>query len=539
MTNISRGVWYLSMLAILLIAAALRMYDLDLVPFHHDEGVNGNFLVRLVREGLYFYDPSNYHGPTLYYFSALWPWAVRILFGPAAMENYGLTDVAVRMVPVIFGLGTIVLVFLLRRWLGTIATLTAALLLALSPGHVYLSRYFIHEMQFAFFTLGIVVAALYFYERRNAFYLMLGSVSAALLFATKETAMISVIVLLIAFGMTLGYMYLTREKVSRKARGRSQYQPQQGYVSRFVEELGGPIFVTIYIVLALIIFCGLWIAFYTSFFQNAKGLTDSFETFRIWRKTGNDAHVKWVGQYFVWLMTIEGPLLILGILGASATLLASLLSRRTNYFVLFSALWAFGLIAAYSLIPYKTPWLMLSFLIPLALVSGYAIQTIYELDKRQLRLVLVFLCVPVCVSTYQTLDLNFKNYDNDNSYYVYVYAHTTRGILDLVKEIDKIADKQSGSLTGVTIVSPDYWPLPWYLRNYTRVGYYGQMAPSTEPIIIANESQKTVMEENFSEVYRQVGSGKGDGSFELRPGIRLLLYERRPGITPVPPPSIR
>jgi hypothetical protein len=47
------------------------------------------------------------------------------------------------------------------------------------------------------------------------------------------------------------------------------------------------------------------------------------------------------------------------------------------------------------------------------------------------------------------------------------------------------------------------------------------------------------MEENFSEVYRQAGSGKGDGSFELRPGIRLLLYERRPGFTSLPPPSIR
>jgi len=32
------------------------------VPLHHDEGVNGNFLVTLVRERTYFYDPQNYHG---------------------------------------------------------------------------------------------------------------------------------------------------------------------------------------------------------------------------------------------------------------------------------------------------------------------------------------------------------------------------------------------------------------------------------------------------------------------------------------------
>ena len=39
------------MITIFLIAAVLRLYDLNLVPLHHDEGVNGNFLVRLVREG--------------------------------------------------------------------------------------------------------------------------------------------------------------------------------------------------------------------------------------------------------------------------------------------------------------------------------------------------------------------------------------------------------------------------------------------------------------------------------------------------------
>ena len=214
-TDIPEGAWQISVLVILLIAVALRVYNLNLVPMHHDEGVNGNFLLQLVRDGKYFYDPANYHGPTLYYFAAMFPWIVRTLFGKSAMESYGLTTVAVRMVPVVFGVGTIVLVFMLRRWLGTIATLTAALLLALSPGHVYLSRYFIHEMQFAFFTLGIVVACLYFYERRNAYYLVVASASASLLFATKETAMISVVVLLIAFGMTLTYMYLKREKPAR------------------------------------------------------------------------------------------------------------------------------------------------------------------------------------------------------------------------------------------------------------------------------------------------------------------------------------
>jgi hypothetical protein len=53
------------------------------------------------------------------------------------------------------------------------------------------------------------------------------------------------------------------------------------------------------------------------------------------------------------------------------------------------------------------------------------------------------------------------------------------------------------------------------------------MAPSSEPIIIANENQKEEMETNFSLLYQQVQSNSPGGSFELRPGVRLLLYRRR------------
>jgi hypothetical protein len=46
--NFSDRAWLIGVVAILVVATVLRLYDLDLVPLHHDEGVNGNFLVRLV-----------------------------------------------------------------------------------------------------------------------------------------------------------------------------------------------------------------------------------------------------------------------------------------------------------------------------------------------------------------------------------------------------------------------------------------------------------------------------------------------------------
>jgi uncharacterized protein (TIGR03663 family) len=416
---------------------------------------------------------------------------------------------------VLFGIGTIVLVFLLRRKLGTVATLSAGLMLAVSPGAVYLSRYFIHESLFVFFTLGIVVAGVWFYEERNPSYLIPGAASAALLFATKETAFISVGVLFIALVLTVVYMSINR-------RGQARRHREVEGLSRITEPFGGTTSFVTSIALALIIFVTLWLLFYSSFFTNSKGIWDSLETFAIWRKTGSTAHEHEPLMYLKWLVRQESSLLFLGAIGAAIAVLKS-----KNSLALFCGLWSFGLIAAYSLIKYKTPWLVLNFVIPLALVGGYTIQEIYEMDQRQLRLAAVILVFAIGIATSQSINLNFINYDNDNEKYVYVYAHTTRPLLELVNQVEQIAREHQGGQTGISIVSPDYWPLPWYFRNFNRVGYFGRMAGTSEPIIIANENQKPEMEANFGELYRQVPSKAEDGTFELRPGVKLLLYVRR------------
>jgi hypothetical protein len=40
-------------------------------------------------------------------------------------------------------------------------------------------------------------------------------------------------------------------------------------------------------------------------------------------------------------------------------------------------------------------------------------------------------------------------------------------------------------------------------------------------------NQKPEIDANYAAVYRQVSSSAGDGAFELRPGVRLLLYVHR------------
>ncbi|HEY1404142.1 MAG TPA: glycosyltransferase family 39 protein, partial [Pyrinomonadaceae bacterium] len=154
--ELSGGRWWLAYASVMLVAALVRFYQLELRPMHHDEGVNGFFLNDLIRKGKFLYDPTNYHGPTLYYFT------LPLAIVAQRLEIYGTWTV--RLLPLIFGLATVWLVLGLRRYIGRAGAISAGALLALSPGFVFFSRYFIHEMMFVFFTLGIVVAALRFYE---------------------------------------------------------------------------------------------------------------------------------------------------------------------------------------------------------------------------------------------------------------------------------------------------------------------------------------------------------------------------------------
>ncbi|HEY6329731.1 MAG TPA: hypothetical protein VI756_10370, partial [Blastocatellia bacterium] len=137
---LSERVWIVSCVVIMLAAAFLRLYRLEFVPLHHDEGVNGFFLTNLYRDHVYHYDPENYHGPTLYYFALVMTYL------------FGLTTLAIRLTTALFGLGTIWLILTLRQRIGAFGALAAATYIALSPGAIYFSRYFIHETLFAFFT---------------------------------------------------------------------------------------------------------------------------------------------------------------------------------------------------------------------------------------------------------------------------------------------------------------------------------------------------------------------------------------------------
>jgi predicted membrane-bound mannosyltransferase len=139
---------------------------------------------------------------------------------------------------------------------------------------------------------------------------------------------------------------------------------------------------------------------------------------------------------------------------------------------------------------------------------------------RRLRLgAPVVLAAAIVLSGYQAIDLNYIRYDDPTSSYVFV--HSTRQMLDLIDEVEATADRAGTGLeTGVVIVAPEYWPLPWYFRDYPRAGFFGQITETEEAMIIANVNQEAELVPMVEGRYDRVGV------YNLRPGIDLVLYVR-------------
>jgi uncharacterized protein (TIGR03663 family) len=573
-TNDEQGktdyVWLLNCALITAVATFLRFYWLELKPLHHDEGVNGYFLTNLFRNGEYKYDPSNYHGPDLYYISL------------AFTKVFGLETISIRASVAVFGVLTVILAFFLRRYIGKIGSLAAALFLSLSPGMVYISRYFIHEILFVFFSFAIVVSVLYFIEKRRAgvfavasmsllllvcflpsvfnlsnainienpsivwimrggfflieavlvffvmrmlmswndgrpIYLLLASASTVLLFATKETAFITVGTMAIACVS----VWLWRKIYGAMTGGLKQNDLEQTDLtwSNFRRALGDRTDLLLIAVAVSVVFIYVGILFFSSFFTNPEGVLDAFRAYAVWTKTGSKDHTQngfWA--YVKWGRKIESPIFILSAVG---TLIALLKARHR--FAIFTGFWAFGMFAAYTIIPYKTPWLALSFLLPMCIVGGYGVGEMLRARDVVLKilggLVAIMMTAVLC---YQTYDLNFVRYDDEDM--VYVYAHTRRGFLDMVRQIEYYAEKSGrGKEATIEIVSPDYWPMPWYMNNYSHANFHGRFVDATasEMIVSKKEEQDADVIDRYSAHYKYAGT------WALRPGVDLRLLVRR------------
>jgi predicted membrane-bound mannosyltransferase len=264
---------------------------------------------------------------------------------------------------------------------------------------------------------------------------------------------------------------------------------------------------------AVFVFLVIYILLFTSFFTNFKGLSDSFAAYFIWFQRGDATQIQPIYKYLEWMFPLDVAILALGTIGGLITAI-----RMPSRLWVVIGLWALGITAALSIPQYKTPWIILNMLVPLALLAGLAISQLWRSRALRLAAPVVF-GVAFLFSGYFAIDLNFIRYDDEA--YPYVYVHSTRSMLELVDEVEATAARAgTGTDTGVVIMAPEYWPLPWYFRDYPKAGFYGAITDVREAIIIANVNQEAELGPSLAADYDRIGT------WNLRPGVDLVLFVR-------------
>jgi len=462
---------------LLLAGISLRIPLLAFKPPHVDEGVNGWFVEEIMRLGYYRYDPANYHGPLHFYILFLF----KILFG----QNLW----ALRLPSVCFGMASVLLITRLKDYLGKPAAYLGALFLAVSPGMVFYSRYAIHEPAFLFFSLLAVLGFLRFRtfnDRTSLWQMGLGITGMAV---TKEIFILHIVFFLLSF-ILAGLMdkrWPSGEPIPRRLR---QYSRDDC--------------LHVLIVCALIVIC-----LYSGFFLYWRGLAGFFEALAIWSERGLDTsgHAKPFHYWGMLLVRYEW-----------ASLLGLFLTWRLFFgsppFLRFLGLYGWISLGVYSLIPYKTPWLIMNFLWPFTLVAASFLSEIALRSKSYRVAAFLLGALLVASASWKSVALNFYQATEEKEPYVYV--QTLRPIMEVRDKLHKVILAEPGKRhMRIVVLMDNYWPLPWLLGRFTNVAYSANLSKyRNAAVIFCDVKQQKLVEQKLRKKYfvKQIPlrSGRGD-----------------------------
>ncbi len=503
------------LIPILILACALRTRQLDLRPLHTDEAVQADILRTLMEDGTYTYRPEDYHGPVLVDSTLPLVW---LSGNPSYSE---LSEYHLRLVPALYGLALVGLCFLLRPWLGTGPALVAALLTAISPMMVFYSRYYIMETPMLVFLLGFLLGMLrYLAKPDQPRWLYLAAACGALMHATKETFVLSIAPMILAAAVIVLLDWKSGSLRFPKIR---------------------PLHLGIGAALALLLSALL----FSNFFQNPKAIADSYATYFGYanRAEGSGHEKPWF--YYLQLLTYrkmdgnfvwsEAFVLGLAVLGILAAFCRRTLPPEQKRFLRFLSIYALATIAIYSVIPYKTPWSIMAFLHAAILLAGAGACSLFVFARfLPLRaLAVVGLAFGSWQLFQQTLRANFPSKSGRLHLYAdedrnpYLYSHTTRRLLQkIVEPMDTLANLHpEGKAMPILVVHPESaWPLPWYFRSFTRVGYFPDLAalpdPVDAPVLIIDADLAPELEARFKADY-------ASSYVNLREDSVLTLYIER------------
>jgi len=447
----------LGLISLLLCSALLRCLFLTLKSPHFDEGVYGFFVQEIWRKGFFPYDPSNFHGPAYYYALQL------------AEQIFGRGIFGFRLMSGIFSWLTIVYVWRMNKFFGEVA-IWAALAIAVSPSAVFYSRYAMHESMFVLFQVLFVHHYFDFISEKNATSACKMGIYAALCFANKETTIIFLFCFL--------FSALLTEMFSKKKRF--------GEVFAFLKDKD----ILKFIFLGILSASALTFFLFSGLFSEPVRVFDFFRAYSFWTKTGTQhlsGHEKPFYYWFSLLLRYEWPAFI-GLLVSPLLLFVG--SKASRLFSFFSL----GTLAAYAIIPYKTPWCILGIVWPLCFVTGFAMTEIRshrffqavvvnsksssEISHVRSKFICGTLALILCfVSLVMCIRLNFFYFEDSNEPYVYVQSSAdVNSISNVIKLKEQTAseDLNMNIIVGLKVA----WPFPWILSDFTHVSYREIVAES-------------------------------------------------------------
>lgn len=434
----------------LLMAAtiALRFLDLGIKPPHFDEGINGHFVMTIWRDGFYTYDPTNFHGPLYFYLCHL----AEIMMG-RSVESF-------RVMNAVLATGLVFLISRFRRFVGGTA-IVAAWILALSPAFSFYGRYAIHETLFILGQVAFVYGRFAWMNRPSRGAMVWMATGLVILISTKET-----------FFIFLGTWFIAEivvrilEQFEREGVARAPWVQREDLSENERRAL----------VLDALAISGISVlvlaALFSGFFEHSQGIADFFRAFDFWSSTGTkgNGHEK---PFFYWIELLaryEWPLLIglvisIGSIVTLRTPDGHVMQRKPRLLLLFGL----GHVLAYSLIPYKTPWLLLSFW-PLAFWSLPIFNSARARSSLVRPLSRAVMVVVIAMSGYQAWDLSFKNYANGAEPYVYVQTTSDyTAVMEIVKK--KLQRDPEARNMSIVVMIQDPWPLPYDLSLFPKMRY--------------------------------------------------------------------
>ena len=181
-------------LLIALVAAGMRLWELDGRTMHYDEAIHLHFAWKLA-QGTEFAHSPWMHGP------------LQVELVAAVLRFIGDTDFMARLPYALFGVVLVMLPYLLRKQIGDKGAVGAAVILAFSPSLLYFSRFGRNDILMAVWALLLLILLWRCTERSRKRYLYGAAAVTALMLATKETAYFVILFMGIA-ALGLGWRQL-------------------------------------------------------------------------------------------------------------------------------------------------------------------------------------------------------------------------------------------------------------------------------------------------------------------------------------------